>query len=156
MAAENAEPHTARTRGRGSNADQLGGRVGTTSSRSQDSRQLRLTVTPVSGGRKWRASLDGDVICAAAAAPFVAAARALLARGFDATSKVELWHPGAKSWALRGQLGTVAVTVLDGETKAAIPAKNRALTRFEDLPSTEHCGDVERASREGRQPAVAQ
>jgi hypothetical protein len=36
---------------------------------------------------------------------------------------IEMWRPGASQWALRGRLGVVAATVIDGE-KASSCAKN--------------------------------
>ena len=54
----------------------------------------------------------------------VKAARILIAKGYDPSSIVELWHQHADAWALRGKLGAVAAVVLDGERKVTQPTKN--------------------------------
>ncbi len=56
-------------------------------------------------------------------------ARLLLAEGYPADTMVEVWRPNTDEWALRGRLGAVAATVMDGET-AKRAAKNRVPTRF--------------------------
>jgi hypothetical protein len=73
----------------------------------------------------------------------VKAARILVAKGYDPSSVIEMWHANATAWALRGKLGVVAATVLDGERKAQAPAKNDPPVRFPGKPSVQH-------RREGR------
>jgi hypothetical protein len=84
---------------------------------------IRIVVAPTESGRKWRATVEGEVLCVAAA-PLVTAARLLIARGFDPTCRVEMWHADSAAWALRGRIGPVAAVMLDGERKAEAPAKN--------------------------------
>jgi hypothetical protein len=72
--------------------------------------------------KKWRATVNGRPVCVSVA-PFVTAARTLLAEGQPADTPIEMWRSDAAQWALRGQLGAVAATVLDGE-KASPRAKN--------------------------------
>jgi hypothetical protein len=67
------------------------------------------------------------VLCVAAA-PFVKSARLLLAEGYPAESSIEMWRPNTAEWALRGRLGAVAATVIDGE-KAPRGAKNGSPVR---------------------------
>ena len=43
-------------------------------------------------------------------------ARLLLAEGFPADTVIEIWRPNSDEWALKGRLGAVAATVIDGET----------------------------------------
>ena len=83
---------------------------------------IRIDVSPMARG-KWRATLDGKVLCVVTA-PLVVAARLLIARGVDPTRIIEMSHGDAEAWSLRGKLSTVAATVLDGETKAQRRAKN--------------------------------
>jgi hypothetical protein len=93
--------------------------------RIQDQRlvtPIRIDVAPMAHG-KWRATLDGKVLCVVTA-PLVVAARLLIARGVDPTRIIEMSHGDAEAWSLRGKLSTVAATVLDGETKAQRRAKN--------------------------------
>jgi hypothetical protein len=77
---------------------------------------------------KWRATLDGKVLCVVTA-PLVVAARLLIARGVDPTRIIEMSHDDAEAWSLRGKLSTVAATVLDGETNAQRRAKNGSPVR---------------------------
>jgi hypothetical protein len=83
---------------------------------------LRIIIEPTKSGRKWIARLGNRVLCVAAA-PFVKSARLLLAEGYPAHSFIEMWRSNTAEWALRGRLGAVAATVLDGE-KAPRDAKN--------------------------------
>ena len=76
---------------------------------------IRIDVAPMARG-KWRATFNGKTLCIAAA-PLVTGARLLIARGFDPNRRIETWHADSGTWALRGRLGAVAATVLDGETK---------------------------------------
>jgi hypothetical protein len=89
---------------------------------------IRITIGPPLNRRKWRASLDGGTLCVSAS-PLVTSARILIARGYNPSCIVELWHQHAPSWAMRGKLGAVADTLLDGET-ATRPAKNAPPVRF--------------------------
>jgi hypothetical protein len=89
---------------------------------------ISIIVTPTLSGRKWLATFEGAVLCTSSS-PLVMSARILLARAFDPARTVEMWHANATAWALRGRLGPVAATLIDGE-KATPPAKNRVLARF--------------------------
>ena len=83
---------------------------------------LRIVIQPRSSGRKWIARLGDRVICVSAT-PFIKSARLLLNEGYPPDAVIEMWRPDADEWALRGRLGTVAATVIDGE-KASQGAKN--------------------------------
>jgi hypothetical protein len=61
----------------------------------------------------------------------------LLAEGYPAETLIEMWRPNTAEWALRGRLGAVAATVIDGE-KAPRSAKNGVLSHF---PGTTPAGD---------------
>jgi hypothetical protein len=67
------------------------------------------------------------VLCASAW-PFVKAARRLLAEGYPANATIEMWRPDTHEWAMRGRLGAVAETLIDGET-ASRCAKNGSPAR---------------------------
>jgi hypothetical protein len=88
---------------------------------------FRITIAPMARG-KWKVTYNDKTLCIAAA-PMVKAARILIAEGHDPSSIVEMWHQHADAWALRGKLGAVALTVLDGERAAQRRAKNRPLDR---------------------------
>jgi hypothetical protein len=75
---------------------------------------LRIVIEPTASGRKWTARLGGRVLCVSAW-PFVKSARLLLAEGYPADTVVEVWRPNAAEWAMRGNLGAVAATLIDGE-----------------------------------------
>ena len=78
--------------------------------------------------------------------PFVKSARLLLAAGYPADAIVEMWRPNTDEFALRGQLGTVAATVIDGETARPAPRTGRLLGfRVWPLstPSVSHAMTVE-------------
>ena len=75
---------------------------------------LRLVIEPTPSGRKWIARLDDRVLCVTVW-PFVKSARLLLAEGYPADTVVEIWRPNTDEWAMRGRLGAVAATVIDGE-----------------------------------------
>ena len=47
--------------------------------------------------------------------PFVKSARVLLGEGHPADTVIEMWRPNTDEWAMRGRLGAVAATVIDGE-----------------------------------------
>jgi hypothetical protein len=89
---------------------------------------IRVDVAPTESGSKWRAILDGKVLCTSAS-PLITSARILVENGVDPNRIIEMWHQHGEAWALRGRLGRVAATLIDGE-KATRPAKNRALARF--------------------------
>ncbi len=89
--------------------------------------QLRIVIEPSTSGRKWIARLGDRVLCVSAW-PFVKSARLLYAEGHPVQSVIELWHSDADAWALRGRLGAVAATVIDGET-ASRRAKNASPVR---------------------------
>jgi len=97
---------------------------------------VQIVISPTPSGRKWIALLDQRVLCVSAW-PFVKSARLLLAEGYPADTMVEMWRPNADEWALRGRLGAVAATVIDGET-APRSAKNGVPSRF---PGTTPAGD---------------
>jgi hypothetical protein len=88
---------------------------------------LRIIIEPTKSGRKWIARLGDRVLCAAAS-PFVKSARLLLAEGCPTDTIIELWRPNTDYWALRGRLGAVAATMIDGE-KAPRGAKNGSPVR---------------------------
>jgi hypothetical protein len=58
--------------------------------------------------------------------------RLLLAEGYAADTVIEMWRPNTDEFALRGRLGAVAATVMDGET-ASHRAKNSSLARDSEL-----------------------
>jgi hypothetical protein len=71
---------------------------------------LRIVIEPTASGRKWTARLGDRVLW-----PFVKSARLLLAEGHPADTVVDIWRPNTDEWAMRGRLGAVAATVIDGE-----------------------------------------
>ena len=75
---------------------------------------LRFVVERSASGKKWIARLDDRVLCRTAW-PFVMSARLLLAEGYPVDAVAEMWRPDTDEWALRGRLGAVAATVIDGE-----------------------------------------
>jgi hypothetical protein len=89
---------------------------------------LRIVIVPTASRKKWTARLNDRVLCVSAW-PFVMSARLLLAEGYPADTMVEMWRPNTAEWALRGRLGAVAATIIDGET-ASHCAKNRVSVRF--------------------------
>jgi hypothetical protein len=88
---------------------------------------LRIVIEATASGRKWTARLDDRVLCVTAS-PFVKSARLLLAEGYLADTVIEIWRPNTREWALRGRLGAVAATVIDGETGSR-SAKNGSPAR---------------------------
>jgi hypothetical protein len=88
---------------------------------------FRITIAPMARG-KWQVTYNDKPLCIAAA-PMVKAARILIEQAFDPNLTLEMWHANATAWALRGRLGAVALTVLDGERAAQRRAKNRPLDR---------------------------
>ena len=97
---------------------------------------LRIVIVPTASRKKWTARLNDRVLCVSAW-PFVMSARLLLAEGYPADAFIEMWRPNSDAWALRGRLGAVAATVMDGET-APRRAKNGVPSRF---PGTTPAGD---------------
>ena len=95
---------------------------------------VRISITTTASGRKWRASFNGETLCVSAS-PLVTSARILIAKGIDPYRTVEMWHQHANSWSLRGQLGEVAASLVDGET-ATRPAKNRVPVDFLGMAAT--------------------
>ena len=93
-------------------------------------------IVPTASRKKWTARLNDRVLCVSAW-PFVMSARLLLAEGYPADAFIEMWRPNTDEWALRGRLGAVAATVIDGET-APRSAKNGVPSRF---PGTTPAGD---------------
>jgi hypothetical protein len=88
---------------------------------------LRIVIEPTASGRKWTARLDDRVLCVTAW-PLVKSACLLLAEGYPADAEIEMWYPNTREWALRGRLGAVAATVIDGETTSRC-AKNGSPAR---------------------------
>jgi hypothetical protein len=91
-----------------------------------DGSALRIIVEPTTSGRKWIARLGERVLCIAAA-PFIQSARILFSVGYHPDAVIEMWRPNTKEWALRGRVGPIAATLMDGETAAC--AKNRSPAR---------------------------
>ena len=90
---------------------------------------MRISITP--SGRKWRASFNDETLCVSAS-PLIKSARILIAKGVDPNRTIEMWHQHAHAWSLRGQLGAVAATLIDGET-AFHPAKNSVPADFSGM-----------------------
>jgi hypothetical protein len=76
---------------------------------------LQIVIELTANGRKWIARLGDRAVCESAS-PFVKSARLLLAEGYPADTVIEMWRPNTREWALRGRLGAVAATIIDGET----------------------------------------
>ncbi len=89
---------------------------------------LQILVKPTRSGKKWLATFDGQSL-GAFASPFISSARILLAKGFPPNLFIEMWRPNTAEWVLRGRLGAVAATLVDGET-APSRAKNGSPIRF--------------------------
>jgi hypothetical protein len=75
---------------------------------------LRIVIEPTATELKWVARLGDRVLCTAAS-PCVQAARVLLADGHPPDTWIEMWRPHTTECALRGRLGAVAATMMDGE-----------------------------------------
>jgi hypothetical protein len=75
---------------------------------------LKIVVSPASrGAGRYEARLDGnDRVLCISRAPFLDAARALIAAGHDADAILEMYRLGASSWDLRAPLQIAAQ--LDG------------------------------------------
>jgi hypothetical protein len=91
-----------------------------------DGGALRIIVEPTASGRKWIARRGERVLCIAAA-PFIQSARILLSEKYHPDAVIEMWRANTKEWALRGRIGAVAATLMDGETVAR--AKNGSPAR---------------------------
>ncbi len=101
---------------------------------------LRIVIEPTASGRKWVGRLDARGLCVAAA-PFVMSARVLLAEGYPGDVIIEMWRPNTDEFALRGRLGAVAATVIDGETaprcaKNGVPVRQNGLAAIAVTPRT--------------------
>jgi hypothetical protein len=79
-------------------------------------------IVPTASRKKWTAVLGERVLCVSAW-PFVKSARLLLAEGYPADTMVEVWRPNTDEWAMRGRLGAVAATIIDGETASRYAKK---------------------------------
>jgi hypothetical protein len=88
---------------------------------------LLIVIEPTPSGRKWTSRLHDRVLCVTAS-PFVKSARLLLAEGYSAGAVIEMWRPNTDELALRGRLGAVAATIIDGETTSRC-AKNGSPAR---------------------------
>jgi hypothetical protein len=88
-----------------------------------------LSPAPSSIGR-YEARLDGDdrVLCVSRT-PFFDAARALAARGYDASVALALRHAGSDANCLRAKLGTAALLTVE---KTAYGPK---LRRWKPIPA---------------------
>lgn len=95
---------------------------------------LRIEIEPTTSGRKWIARL-GDRVLLVSAWPFVKSARLLMQESYLADALAEVWHRNADEWAMRGRLGAVAETLIDGET-ATRCAKNGSPVRFPGMGAT--------------------
>jgi len=89
-------------------------------------------------GRKWTAR-SGDRVLCVSVWPFVKSARLLLAEGHPADTVIEIWRPDTHEWAMRGRLGAVAATVIEGETasrcaKKGSPARDHEQSSQRALP----------------------
>jgi hypothetical protein len=131
-----------------------------------ESRQLELTVFPPSGsgtvgeGRGWvgtirifvasagrhgrsSASLpDGTVLVASSRQPYLAAARVLIATGYDPDNWLEGWRPESTGFALRARLGIAAGLTVD-ETRTIFapwkpfsPSAVSPSIRHSEIPAT--------------------
>ena len=69
------------------------------------------------------------------------AARILIAKGCEPSCLIEMSHQQSAAWALRGKLGAVAATVVDGERKAQRNAKNDPPVQFPGKPAVQHRRD---------------
>ena len=58
-----------------------------------------------------------------------------LAEDYSPDAVIEMWRANAAEWALRGRLGAVAATVIDGESNAGC-VKNRVPVRFPRMAAT--------------------
>ena len=105
-----------------------------------EAKALRIIVEPTRSRRKWIARYGDRVLCVAAA-PFVKSARLLLAKGYPPDAIIEMWRPNTAELALRGRLGAVAATVINGE-KAPRGAKKPVPSRFPGIAAaTSPAGD---------------
>jgi hypothetical protein len=107
---------------------------------TRDGGALRIIVEPTGSGRKWIARLGERVLCIAAA-PFIQSARILLSEKYHPDAVIEMWRANTKEWALRGRIGAVAATLMDGETvaraKNGSPAREDARDRVQQRTTHE-------------------
>jgi hypothetical protein len=89
---------------------------------------LRIVIDPTVSGRKWIARLGDRVLCRCTS-PFITSARLLLVEGHPADAVIEMWRPNTDAWALRGHLGAVAATIIDGETASRLRQERLAGSR---------------------------
>jgi hypothetical protein len=73
--------------------------------------------------------------------PFVKSARLLLAAGYPADAELQMWRLNTTEFALRGPLGVVAATLIDGET-APRCAKNGPPIRLPGVAATTPAGGL--------------
>jgi hypothetical protein len=81
---------------------------------------VRIFIAPVGIGKRgplFSASLDGEIIVASSTEPALSAARALISRGYNPASILEIWDLERDYARLRGKLGVMAKqTVRESET----------------------------------------
>jgi hypothetical protein len=123
---KHASPARCSNNGEAQGNDLLGSAVDNRNSAPQDSLQVFVSLSP--SRRKWRADFNGKTLCISTS-PLIKSARILIAQGFDPDCMIETVRAGDKSRLLRGRLGVVAATVIDGE-KVVHSAKKRVPVRF--------------------------
>jgi hypothetical protein len=123
---KHASPARCSNNGEAHGTDQFGNAVRNRNSAPHYCLQVFVSLSP--SRRKWRADFNGERLCVCTS-PLIKSARILIARGFDPDCVIEMWRAAAKSWSLRGRLGPVAATVIDGE-KAPLRARNGVPVRF--------------------------
>jgi hypothetical protein len=79
---------------------------------------LRLVVRPVSRG-SYAAHLDDRELCRSST-PFFAAARVLLAQGYDPSTVLAMSHEGSATVAIRSTIGRAAGLTVDEPPKGGI------------------------------------
>jgi hypothetical protein len=121
-----ASPARCYDNGEAQGNDQLGSAVDNRNSAPHDCLQVFVSLSR--SRRKWRADFDDKTLCVCTS-PLIKSARILIAQGFDPACAIEMWRVGAETWSLRGRLGVVAATVIDGE-KTPQDGKNGAPVRF--------------------------
>jgi hypothetical protein len=110
---------------------------------------VMITVTPTARrpGHYDARLEDGCVIVKASRQPFLDAARALINRGADPSTILEMWHDGAAHHALRAQLGHAAKLAVEernigGKPPRFVPyrAFNRAAVGARIAPKRQRVG----------------
>lgn len=81
---------------------------------------MKITVAGIGGGR-FRASLDGRVLCKSSRTPFLDAARVLLKEGQDPKREIEMIHDGQIIVSMRGTIGVLAGLTVSEPDKGAGP-----------------------------------